>query len=89
MKNLNVFYEDSLVGVFSRNDEMVHSFTYAKDWVNNNSGFPISISMPLQEASFGNKVTLAFFENLLPEGNVRAILEKWHHSEGVFNTLSK
>lgn len=89
MKNLNVFFEDRLVGVFSQNDEMIHSFKYAKDWISSDTSFPISISMPLQKEEFGNKVTLAFFENLLPEGNVRAILEKWHHSEGAFNTLSK
>lgn len=89
MKSLNVFFEDKLVGVFSQNDEMIHSFKYAEDWINSDIGFPISISMPLQKENFGNKITLAFFENLLPEGNVRAILEKWHHSEGAFNTLLK
>lgn len=89
MKNLNVFFEDKLVGVFSQDDEMIHSFKYASEWINNEGSFPISISMPLQKVEFGNKITLAFFENLLPEGNVRAILEKWHHSEGAFNTLSK
>lgn len=89
MKSLNVFFEDKLVGVFSQNDEMIHSFKYAKDWISSDTSFPISISMPLQKVEFGNRVTLAFFENLLPEGNVRAILEKWHHSEGAFNTLSK
>lgn len=89
MKSLNVFFEDRLVGIFSQNEEMIHSFKYAEDWINSDTRFPISISMPLQKVEFGNKVTLAFFENLLPEGNVRAILEKWHHSEGAFNTLSK
>lgn len=89
MKSLNVFFEDRLVGVFSQDDEMVHSFKYVKEWIDNETCFPISISMPLTNEAFGNKVTLAFFENLLPEGNVWAILEKWHHSEGAFNTLSK
>ncbi len=65
MKSLNVFFEDSLVGVFSQNDEMIHSFKYAADWINSDIGFPISISMPLQADVFGNKITLAFFENLL------------------------
>jgi serine/threonine-protein kinase HipA len=89
MKSLNVFFEDKPVGVFSQDEEMVHSFQYNSVWIKDKSSFPISLSMPLQEEAFGNKVTLAFFENLLPEGNVRAMLEKWHHSEGAFNTLSK
>jgi len=89
MKSLNIFFEEDLVGVFSQNEEMIHSFQYDKNWIKKDEAFPVSISMPLQEESFGNKVTLAFFENLLPEGNVRAMLEKWHHSEGAFNTLLK
>jgi serine/threonine-protein kinase HipA len=89
MKSLNVFFEDKPVGVFSQDEEMVHSFQYDSVWIKDENSFPISLSMPLQEVAFGNKVTLAFFENLLPEGNVRAMLEKWHHSEGAFNTLSK
>lgn len=89
MKSLNVFFEDNLVGNFLQNEEMIHSFQYAKDWIKSDEAFPISLSMPLQQEPFGNKVTLAFFENLLPEGNVRSMLEKWHHSEGAFNTLSK
>lgn len=89
MKNLNVFYENQRVGIFSQDKEMIHSFEYDDEWIENQNSFPISISMPLQKEAFGNKVTLAFFENLLPEGNVRAVLEKWHHSEGAFNTLSK
>jgi serine/threonine-protein kinase HipA len=89
MKSLNVFFEDRLVGLFSQDKEMIHSFKYSEEWIKAGNSFPISIAMPLQHEEFGNKITLAFFENLLPEGNVRAVLEKWHHSEGAFNTLSK
>jgi serine/threonine-protein kinase HipA len=89
MKNLNVFFEGQLVGVFSQNEELVHSFKYDEAWLNDESSFPISISMPLSNEAFGNKITLSFFENLLPEGDVRKHLEKWHNSKGAFNTLSK
>lgn len=89
MKSLNVFFEDKMVGVFSQNADLAHSFTYTVDWIKSQDSFSISISMPLKTETFGNKPTLAFFENLLPEGNVRALLEKWHRSQGVFNTLAK
>lgn len=89
MKSLNVFFEGQLVGMFSQNEELVHSFKYDQAWLNDESSFPISISMPLLNEAFGNKITLSFFENLLPEGDVRKHLEKWHNSKGAFNTLSK
>jgi serine/threonine-protein kinase HipA len=89
MKSLNVFFEGQLVGVFSQDEELVHSFKYNEQWREAESAFPISISMPLSNQSFGNKLTLSFFENLLPEGEVRKHLEKWHNSTGVFNTLLK
>ncbi|HND84232.1 MAG TPA: type II toxin-antitoxin system HipA family toxin [Pseudobdellovibrionaceae bacterium] len=89
MKTLNIFYEGDLVGKFSQNEKMIHSFQYNQKWILNEHAFPISISMPLGENQFDNKTTLAFFENLLPEGNVRALLARWHHSDGVFSTLAK
>ncbi|WP_127716718.1 type II toxin-antitoxin system HipA family toxin [Halobacteriovorax sp. HLS] len=89
MKNLNVFFEGQLVGVFSQDEELLHSFKYDEKWRESEASFPISISMPLSEETFGNKITLSFFENLLPEGEVRKHLEKWHKSKGVFNTLLK
>jgi len=61
MKNLNVFFEGQLVGVFSQNEELVHSFKYGEAWLNDEGAFPIAISMPLSSEAFGNKITLSFF----------------------------
>lgn len=87
MKSLYVFYEDKRVGVFSRNDNLVSSFCYDKQWLMSDASFPLSLAMPLVEATFDNKTTLSFFENLLPEGDVRDVLEKDHHIHGAHEFL--
>ena len=43
--------------------------------------------MPLQKEFFGNKVTLSFFENLLPEGEVRSTIERNHQLKGTYDLL--
>jgi serine/threonine-protein kinase HipA len=89
MKHLTAFYESKKVGVLTKNDDDVYSFAYDKLWQADPNAFPISLSMPLAQEKFGNKVTLSFFENLLPEGNVRKELETSHKITGVFDFLAE
>ena len=71
MKSLYVFYENQRVGVFSRDENLVSSFSYDEQWQVGKNSFPLSLAMPLSERAFNNRITLSFFENLLPEGDVR------------------
>lgn len=87
MKKLNVFYEEKLVGSLRRDEDLIFSFSYSDDWLADKEAFQLSLAMPLQEESFGNKVTLSFFENLLPEGEARDALEKSKDFEGPFELL--
>jgi len=88
MKQLYAFFENLRVGILSKDDDGVYSFTYDKAWRNYPDAFPISLSMPLEHERFGNKLTLAYFENLLPEGEVRKNLEAAHKVSGVFELLA-
>lgn len=88
MKQLHAFYESKKVGVLTKDDEEVYSFEYEKSWREDPNAFPISFLMPLDQERFGNKVTLSFFENLLPEGDVRKELEVAHKITGVFDFLA-
>jgi len=88
-RQLNVFYEDILVGRLNQSDDLVYSFVYADSWLDHPNRFPLSLAMPLQKEPFGNRLTLSFFENLLPEGEVRAALEKSHHVKGPFEFLKE
>ncbi|NDC23344.1 MAG: hypothetical protein EBZ49_04360 [Proteobacteria bacterium] len=89
MKQLYAFFESKRVGVLTKDDEDVYSFEYEKSWREDLNAFPISLSMPLDQEKFGNKVTLSFFENLLPEGDVRKELEAAHKITGVFDFLAE
>jgi len=86
-RQLYVFYEDILVERLKQNDDLVYSFGYEDSWLDHPQRFSLSLAMPLQKESFGNKLTLSFFENLLPEGDARAALEKSHHVKGPFDFL--
>lgn len=86
---LYVFFEDIKVGELVRDRELIYSFKYSTDWLNSGKRFQLSLAMPFQEEAFGNKVTLSFFENLLPEGDVRATLEKNHDLESPFEFLKE
>jgi serine/threonine-protein kinase HipA len=89
MKTLYVYYENQRVGVFSRDDNLISSFSYDETWQKNTNAFPLSIAMPLSQETFDNKTTLSFFENLLPEGDVRDALERDHQIHGTFEFLEQ
>jgi serine/threonine-protein kinase HipA len=89
MKRLYAFFENKRVGVLTKNDDEVYSFEYEGTWLEDSQAFPISLSMPLGQTVFGNKATLSFFENLLPEGDVRRELEAAHKISGVLDFLAE
>ncbi len=47
MKALYVFYENKRVGVFSRDENLVSSFSYDEQWQVDKNSFPLSLAMPL------------------------------------------
>jgi serine/threonine-protein kinase HipA len=87
MKSLNVFFEEKKIGTLFRDDNLIYSFKYSPEWIESKKSFPLSLAMPLRSEEFGNKITLSFFENLLPEGNARDVLEKGQDSEGPYELL--
>jgi serine/threonine-protein kinase HipA len=87
MKLLYVFYENQRVGVFSRDENLISSFSYDEQWQVGQHSFPLSLAMPLSDRTFNNKITLSFFENLLPEGDARDALERAHNIHGSFEFL--
>lgn len=89
MKFLYVFYEHQRVGVFSRDENLVSSFSYDEQWRVSQNSFPLSLAMPLSQHTFNNKITLSFFENLLPEGEVRDALERNHNVHSSFEFLER
>jgi len=70
-KSLNVYFENSKVGVIDSDADNRMSFRYSTLWLNDPDAFWISISMPLAERVYPPERAHAFFANLLPEGLVR------------------
>lgn len=88
-QKLNVYYEDLKVGELIQDDELLLSFAYSYEWLNYSHHFQLSLAMPLQKESFGNKISLSFFENLLPEGDVRRALGVSNSTSGTFEFLKE
>jgi serine/threonine-protein kinase HipA len=89
MKILYAFYEQHLVGRLSQDDDLVFHFEYDADWRRNPKAFALSLALPLHEEKFSNRLSLSFFENLLPEGSVKDAIERHHNISGVIEFLDK
>lgn len=89
MKTLKVYYENTLVGTLIKTPELTYSFSYEESWQQSSQSFPLSLAMPLSQREFGNRVTVSFFENLLPEGEVRQHLEATYQVKDPFEFLKK
>jgi serine/threonine-protein kinase HipA len=89
MNKLNVFYELLKVGEIRRDEQLVTSFQYSEEWLKSSKNFPLSLALPLQKEPFPNKTTLSFFENLLPEGEVRQAIGQAQHIESPYEFLKE
>lgn len=87
MNKLNIFFEEKKVGTLLRNEELIYSFTYSDEWIKDEEAFALSLVMPLENKIYGNKITLSFFENLLPEGVARDAIEKSQQITGPYELL--
>lgn len=71
MTTLDVWLEafDRPVGKLATSDAGDLAFTYAADYLVREGAHPISLSLPLAERAYDERVSRAFFQNLLPENN--------------------
>lgn len=77
MNSLYIFYKKSLVGLLTKHPDATLSFEYDSSWVALEGSFPLSPVLDLKHSGlFNNRKSLAFFENLVPEGDVKDRLEK-------------
>lgn len=52
------------------------AFTYEPSWLDRLDAFPLSVALPLRRSTYPEAEARAFFANLLPEGDVRALLTR-------------
>ena len=78
-ETLNLYYKNELVGILTEDNEERLSFVYYHSWLEDENSFAISITLPLDERPYGHIKTKAFFENLLPEGEIKKTVESLSH----------
>lgn len=75
MASLYASYEGKLIGIIESDADERLRFRYDQMWLEDPEHFALSFALPLRTESFGHLETRAFFENLLPEGQVRRRIE--------------
>jgi len=66
-KPLNIFFQTRQVGQLIRKTSGAIEFTYVNCWLDWQSAFPVSISLPLRDDKFIGAQVAAVFENFLPD----------------------
>lgn len=74
MTTLRVYRERDPIGNLWLDSEGSFVFQYGPEWLQHPGNFPLSLSLPLQEAPFERGHPKLFFSNLLPEGDVRRLI---------------
>jgi serine/threonine-protein kinase HipA len=74
-RTAKVFYGDRFAGIISETDTG-YSFQYEKEYLQMENVEPVSLTLPLQDASFENKTMFPFFDGLIPEGWLLNIAEE-------------
>ena len=81
--SLNVYMNSRLVGRLDRAPSGAISFTYATSWLAWDKTLPISLSLPLRENRHTGEAVVAWFDNLLPDGDqMRRQIAERVHAEG-------
>lgn len=73
---LDVYLHTTLIGHLIQDDHGQTLFEYNTDWLKNPNAIPLSISLPLQEGTFGEKYCKPFFAGVLPETPKRKLIAR-------------
>lgn len=74
MIQAKIYMHDKLAGILTE-DENGYSFSYDTDYLKQTDAESISLTMPMQEEVFHDKVLFPFFDGLIPEGWLLDIAE--------------
>lgn len=75
MKRAKVFINSTLAGILTEND-MGYEFLYDSDFLKSDKAEAVSITLPLSEMPYRDKVLFPFFDGLIPEGWLLDIAEQ-------------
>ena len=75
MKKAKVFFKGQLAGILIENEEG-YTFQYDSEFMNSENAESISLTLPLTEHPYQDKVLFPFFDGLIPEGWLLDIAQK-------------
>ena len=75
MKKAKVFLKDQLAGILIENEEG-YTFLYDSEFLKSRHAEAISLTLPLTESPYQDKVLFPFFDGLIPEGWLLDIAQK-------------
>lgn len=75
MKKANVFVDDILAGVLTE-DDMGYEFRYDSAFLQSDKAVAVSLTLPLLDKPYRDKVLFPFFDGLIPEGWLLDIAEQ-------------
>ena len=75
MKQAEIFMYDKLAGMLTE-DENGFTFQYDSNYLNDSASEAISLTMPLNDKPYRDKVLFPFFDGLIPEGWLLNIAER-------------
>lgn len=75
MRKANIYVNSTLAGILIE-DDMGYEFLYDKDYLKRDSATAISLTLPLTDKPYRDKVLLPFFDGLIPEGWLLDIAEQ-------------
>ena len=73
---LDVWFHGNKAGQLVQDDSGRLIFAYDADYVKSKQPWPLSVSMPLSTAEFGDRIARPFFSGLLPEDLIRRKVAK-------------
>ena len=75
MKQAKVFISNTLAGILTE-DEAGYEFMYLPEYLASDSAMPVSLTLPLSDKQYRDKVLFPFFDGLIPEGWLLDIAEQ-------------
>lgn len=75
MKRAKVFLNSSLAGMLTE-DDMGYEFCYDADYLKSEGVEAVSLTLPLTDKPYRDKVLFPFFDGLIPEGWLLDIAEQ-------------
>ena len=75
MKQAKVFINNTLAGILTE-DEAGYEFMYLPEYLASDTAIPVSLTLPLSDKPYRDKVLFPFFDGLIPEGWLLDIAEQ-------------